>query len=629
MLNQLGKKLHSQFTEELEVNRTALAHNNTEQFSPFSSGILQRKCTTCANKTTAEEECSGCASKKAKLQRKLSIGASNDPLEHEADRVADQVMSMTSNSGISNISPRIQRAPTNSGGSDFNVPDSVNKVLNDSGQRMQSSLRQDMEQRFGRDFSQVRLHTGSAAEQSARDVNAHAYTVGQNIVFGSGQFSSETAAGRHLLAHELVHTVQQSPNVIRRQVRSACNVSQRSAADQVNVRCGENDYRVDVDIVTGRTARTETSTNLGINGTAITLDIEICRGGTVVNIRPSINLPQALREIVGNVVSGTDALDGVTITPELRVNLIQSRKYAISLSGGPVVDIGSGEVVGGQGNLRIDTPRARIEFGVEGQNDQVTGNLRVTPGNFRPEERNCTRRTRRIVMRCRNVSVTPAVPARPEERRNLRREVYLLFPYARSTPVREVLSRTGNARPTTTSASELSALATQGYQVQSIEGFASPEGPRSQSRSRRFIGNIQLAENRAISAQEWLNTNCSECGGVSVQPQGRSELYSPSEDPEIEGNALTEFATNEFVEQDDPFSPDTDAERDALRQSSLRARRDAIYPQLRRARIVFERSVLVRPAVPAIPAREELTPTRCPAAVLDAVRNHYGVNSIL
>lgn len=66
-----------------------------------------------------------------------------------------------------------------------------------------------MEQRFDYDFSPVRLHSGGAAEQSAREVNAHAYTVGHDIVLGAGAFTPETHAGRRLLAHELTHVVQQ------------------------------------------------------------------------------------------------------------------------------------------------------------------------------------------------------------------------------------------------------------------------------------------------------------------------------------------------------------------------------------------------------------------------------------
>jgi hypothetical protein len=67
-----------------------------------------------------------------------------------------------------------------------------------------------MEQRFGHDFSRVRMHTGQEAAQSAQAVNAHAYTVGHHIVFGNGKYAPNAAAGRRLVAHELAHVVQQS-----------------------------------------------------------------------------------------------------------------------------------------------------------------------------------------------------------------------------------------------------------------------------------------------------------------------------------------------------------------------------------------------------------------------------------
>ncbi|MBI3781045.1 MAG: DUF4157 domain-containing protein, partial [candidate division NC10 bacterium] len=66
------------------------------------------------------------------------------------------------------------------------------------------------EPRFGHDFSQVRVHTDTKAAESARAVNALAYTVGRDIVFGAGEYSLGTTAGQRLLAHELVHTVQQA-----------------------------------------------------------------------------------------------------------------------------------------------------------------------------------------------------------------------------------------------------------------------------------------------------------------------------------------------------------------------------------------------------------------------------------
>jgi hypothetical protein len=71
------------------------------------------------------------------------------------------------------------------------------------------TLRHDMEQRFGQDFSGVRLHTDAAAAQSARDVSAHAYTVRQDIVFGPEAYAPHSRLGRSLLAHELAHVIQQ------------------------------------------------------------------------------------------------------------------------------------------------------------------------------------------------------------------------------------------------------------------------------------------------------------------------------------------------------------------------------------------------------------------------------------
>lgn len=144
------------------------------------------------------------------MQAKLSIGASNDPLEQEADRVADQVMSAAIDPTINSTPPRIQRFNGHSGGENSSAPASVDHVLANTGRPLEPALQQDMSQRFGHDFSRVRVHSGAEAEQSARDVNAHAYTVGYNIAFGASQFAPGTNEGRSLLAHELTHVVQQT-----------------------------------------------------------------------------------------------------------------------------------------------------------------------------------------------------------------------------------------------------------------------------------------------------------------------------------------------------------------------------------------------------------------------------------
>jgi Domain of unknown function (DUF4157) len=77
------------------------------------------------------------------------------------------------------------------------------------GSPLDEDTRADMEGRFGQDFSDVRVHTGGGADESARAVGAQAYTVGRDIVFASGRYDPSSDSGRHTLAHELTHVVQQ------------------------------------------------------------------------------------------------------------------------------------------------------------------------------------------------------------------------------------------------------------------------------------------------------------------------------------------------------------------------------------------------------------------------------------
>jgi hypothetical protein len=90
------------------------------------------------------------------------------------------------------------------------APPIVHDALRSAGQPLDAATRALMEPRFGHDFGEVRVHTGPTAAASARAVRAQAYTVGQQIVFGTGRFAPQTPAGQRLLAHELTHVVQLS-----------------------------------------------------------------------------------------------------------------------------------------------------------------------------------------------------------------------------------------------------------------------------------------------------------------------------------------------------------------------------------------------------------------------------------
>ena len=86
----------------------------------------------------------------------------------------------------------------------------ISNVRSSGGSSLDNDTRELMESRFGYDFSRVRIHTDERAAESAQSVNALAYTIGNDITFGDGQYQPNAVEGRRLLAHELTHVIQQS-----------------------------------------------------------------------------------------------------------------------------------------------------------------------------------------------------------------------------------------------------------------------------------------------------------------------------------------------------------------------------------------------------------------------------------
>ena len=170
--------------------------------------------------------CPGCQAN----SNDLKVSQPNDPAEIEANNIADRVMRMpaqetvpvSSSSHSAGIIQRkcdsckddeetIQRKPLPSaGGITAQSPAHVKNAISSGGRPLDPGTRNFFESRFDRDFSNVRVHTGASAEQSSRDVNAKAYTIGHSVVFGARQFAPETHEGRRLLAHELTHVIQQN-----------------------------------------------------------------------------------------------------------------------------------------------------------------------------------------------------------------------------------------------------------------------------------------------------------------------------------------------------------------------------------------------------------------------------------
>jgi hypothetical protein len=171
----------------------------------------------------------------AYVQRKLTIGSPDDPLEKEADGMADKVMRMEMPQPINFSSAKNsinrkcahceeeekQLQKKHSGGDHVvNAPSIVHDVINSpAGRSMDANIRSFMESRFNYDFSNVKIHDNSIAAKSADSINALAYTSGNNIVFNSGQYRTNSDSGKRLLAHELTHVVQQKKGVSTKQIQ--------------------------------------------------------------------------------------------------------------------------------------------------------------------------------------------------------------------------------------------------------------------------------------------------------------------------------------------------------------------------------------------------------------------------
>jgi Domain of unknown function (DUF4157) len=184
------------------------------------------------------------------VQRKLSIGAADDPLEQEADAMADTVMRMPETPFVQRKcahceeEEKVQRKPLaaaitpfiqTKGGDGGMASDTVTNQINTtrgSGSSMDRPTQSFMESRFGTDFSHVKIHTGDDAVQMSRELNAQAFTVGSDIYFNSGKYNPSSDSGKHLLAHELTHTVQQggaTAGMVQREVIENCSTPQNEA----------------------------------------------------------------------------------------------------------------------------------------------------------------------------------------------------------------------------------------------------------------------------------------------------------------------------------------------------------------------------------------------------------------
>jgi hypothetical protein len=170
------------------------------------------------NVSALQSENVGKILRSGKIQPKLTVGSANDPLEQQADKMADHVLKQQSSAAGLGVSLPLEQHQIES----QPLSSSNGNLTSDSGKPLEQKTAQLMGQSLGTDFSQVRIHIDQQSESLNQQYGARAFTYGRDIYFDRGEYQPGTHSGNHLIAHELTHVVQQakgSPQQIQRSDR--------------------------------------------------------------------------------------------------------------------------------------------------------------------------------------------------------------------------------------------------------------------------------------------------------------------------------------------------------------------------------------------------------------------------
>ncbi len=381
------------------MNMRSLTQTKTESiFTPVQAELLQRKCTSCGQHTIAGGECAECQKKRSTLSRPASLS----PLQRRSNDQAES----------------------------SEVPPVVHEVLNSPGHPLEPETRNFMESRFRHDFSQVRVHTDIKAAQSAQAVNALAYTIQRDIVFGAGQYAPRTVEGTRLLAHELTHVVQQrsshtypseylsvSPSNSSAEQEAQTNAEHITAKELVPLRYSSSQaYLQRQEAPIDRERRVRLQPRLDLNIIQLTLDV--LQGRHQITVEGGLSQPLNLLEIT---LPGVDPSQltlslgyGNRCNETFQRALIQLRQT--QEAGGPIIDFGRNPwQVDAGGTFRAGS----VQFGFDGtigfrgsEFDTVLFGLTIATGVSTSIPEQC--RARPSTTPSRPEVPSPTTPSRPE-----------------------------------------------------------------------------------------------------------------------------------------------------------------------------------------------------------------------
>jgi hypothetical protein len=532
--------------------------------SGWRPGLIQRRCAACA---ASGGKCAKCREEEEQLLQRRAEGAAATP------------------------------APAA-------IPASVqNAVQNGGGQPLAGNVRAFMETRFGQGLGHVRIHTGAGAAQAAADLDAHAFTVGSGIWFGSNQYRLDSGRGLHLLAHELAHTVQQrgqaggvqtalrvgevsdplevaadraadavltkdmlpglgsSQPVIRRKAKVSA-VPGAPEERLVDLDNGER-YRVVREVswnYNREPYRSDTGPTLGLKADRKNawLQIDWCRtkgkGDTKGVVKLGADVPGAAQDVLERagraIVSGKDprtALAQVNLTPFLDVVVAQSKRYSVDVKATTTVDVAGGEVK--KGGVEATVKTGIGEFG---------GNLQITApeggrgagveGGFvfkhtfgGPEKVVCDEHERETWTPQIAYTCYKEVPEHSKTgTRRGKDELATIYLYFKYMEDKfEDKANTPGGARNPQVQDQLKQLLQKGYKVTAILGAASPEGPREPVPNWK-VGNDALAELRAAAASKWIERECAAATPSLLQMRKERNCFAADLKPQGKGELFTQ-----------------------------------------------------------------------------------------
>lgn len=468
--------------------------------------------------------------------------------------------------------------------------------LKGGGQPLPESTREYFEPRFGYDFSGVRVHTGSKASETARSINAEAFTKREDIVFGSGQYNPGSISGNRLLAHELTHVVQQgnvgqsqlakysklktvphkrttpilnagtSKSVIRRKVSCTPARKVHGKPNEVSISTIEGKKRTDYVVIRSfeiseepvtKWKNPDPSAGFGWDKDNIWIEIDWCKN-TKGNIQIGSAGPRAIQDLfrdLSNQLSSGELHLGKALKETNFQHFIKWMlrvKSGWKLTGGIYTELKGGSEYSGAGG-EVCWGKWPFEVCLKGGHSKEYGghvqvNVKVifekVPEGFKcPKERE---QTSKLVIKPKYTCKQFIPPGTKEVTRMepyTDKSFYIYFPYIRYE--KEEIDKKRSQ------IIELVDALKAGYEVVSITGHASPEGPIKR-KTRSFMGNEALAQERANTAKEFVKDICLSVGCKGdidkIVSKGEKELYTKWKNgKEAVGQEQAEEAIKKFL----------------------------------------------------------------------------------